>query len=54
MQERAAADRSREFLYVATYLPVRKWRHVIPFLRMTSSNEAVEECRRGGQIHGQG
>ena len=28
--------KSDEFLYIATFLPIRSWRHVIPFLRMNS------------------
>ncbi len=30
-----AADSSIEFLCIATFLPVRSWLHVIPFLRMS-------------------
>ena len=39
MQGRVTTDqetKGKEFLCVATYLPVRRWRHLLPFLRMTS------------------
>lgn len=29
-------DTGRDFLCVATFLPIQRWRNVIPFLRMTS------------------
>jgi hypothetical protein len=41
--EVASAD-ADEFTSVATYLPVRKWRHVIPFFRMSGR---VEDQLRG-------
>jgi quinol monooxygenase YgiN len=33
-----------EFTSIATYLPVKKWRHVIPFLRM--SGRVEQQLRR--------
>ncbi|HKA54320.1 MAG TPA: hypothetical protein VKJ47_11725 [Candidatus Binatia bacterium] len=33
------ADAEGEFLCVATFLPVQRWRDVLPFLRMTSQVE---------------
>ncbi len=36
--------RCREFTSVATYIPIKKWRHVIPFLRLVGRVE--EQLRR--------
>jgi hypothetical protein len=41
--EVSSADAS-EFTLVATYLPVGKWRHIIPFLRM--SGRVEQQLRR--------
>ncbi len=34
----------REFISIATYLPVKKWRHIIPFFRM--SGRVEQQLRR--------
>jgi len=38
---------SNEFLHIATYLPLRSWRHMIPFLRITSKVEKQLGHTRG-------
>lgn len=36
-----------EFLCMATFLPMRRWRHVIPFLRMSSRVEKQLKATQG-------
>jgi hypothetical protein len=36
-----------EFHCIATFLPIRKWRHVVPFLRMTMRVEKQLKQTRG-------